>query len=273
MNENRQLFKPITDSTRLFRGLKEQVNEALAPVANLFSRLDQLTQPSTEQWQMIEERTRNIFSNVLNTLLTGLEALPDRVQNDLEVLGSNGWYLDLEMTIPLLSEVANLFNSEEIENGDNILCAYYDERLDDMKRIIENQYPDRWPILEAAFNAHSRGDYALSIPIFLIQADGICQVVTGGLQLYSRRDHVPVTANYVQNLPQNDRLLLSTLYPLSIPLPISASQAERANLPGALNRHAILHGESVDYATLVNSFKAISLLIYVATVLTDANNP
>jgi len=35
----------------------------------------------------------------------------------------------------------------------------------------------------------------------------------------------------------------------------------------ALYRHAVLHGESVDYGTEINSLKAISLLQYVSGVL------
>jgi len=64
-------------------------------------------------------------------------------------------------------------------------------------------------------------------------------------------------------------LLKSLLTPLVEPMPISASADERAGLADALNRHAVLHGESVDYSSRLNSCRAISLLVYVSWVLRD----
>ena len=42
--------------------------------------------------------------------------------------------------------------------------------------------------------------------------------------------------------------------------PLWANERERPSSFNALNRHQVLHGESVDYATEQNSFKAIALL-------------
>ena len=42
---------------------------------------------------------------------------------------------------------------------------------------------------------------------------------------------------------------------------------ERESLMNVLNRHEVLHGESVDYGTEINSLKAMSLLYYIASVL------
>jgi len=52
-------------------------------------------------------------------------------------------------------------------------------------------------------------------------------------------------------------------------LPISASEHERGDAFVGLNRHQVLHGESTQYGTEMNSLKAISLLNYVAHILTD----
>lgn len=51
------------------------------------------------------------------------------------------------------------------------------------------------------------------------------------------------------------------MHPLICPLPECG-----ANFDG-LNRHQVLHRESVDYGTEINSLKAISLLNYVFQVL------
>ena len=64
------------------------------------------------------------------------------------------------------------------------------------------------------------------------------------------------------------------LSPLAETLPIGASEYERPTGFDELNRHMVLHGESLDYGTKINSLKAISLINYVAHVLTlEKENP
>ncbi len=52
------------------------------------------------------------------------------------------------------------------------------------------------------------------------------------------------------------------LAPLITVLPVIAKANERTLYGNQLNRHAILHGESLDYGTFENSCRAISLLSY-----------
>ena len=65
------------------------------------------------------------------------------------------------------------------------------------------------------------------------------------------------------------------LHPLEITLPLWMSEGDRAKGGGPfakLNRHQVLHGESVDYGTEENSLKAISLLNYLHWILSTAVN-
>ena len=57
------------------------------------------------------------------------------------------------------------------------------------------------------------------------------------------------------------------LSPLAESLSISMSKHERPEGFDGLNRHMVLHGESLDYDTRENSLKAISLIGYVGRVL------
>ena len=65
----------------------------------------------------------------------------------------------------------------------------------------------------------------------------------------------------------SDTFRHALLSPLSQPLPISASKHERDESFNELNRHQVMHGESLGYGTEINSLKAISLLNYVTQVL------
>ncbi len=124
--------------------------------------------------------------------------------------------------------------------------------------------------MELAYESHRRSEYELSVPVILAQADGICQELIG-IQLYQKRRNVPATATYVQSFA-TDTLFSALLYPLLVPLPLSAGQHERDDEFDMLNRHQVLHGESFDYGTKKNSLRAFSLIYYVASVLISNNH-
>lgn len=81
-----------------------------------------------------------------------------------------------------------------------------------------------------------------------------------------KKDKKPRTALYVEQIA-SETYRAALLSPLAQSLPISASEKERRADFSGLNRHTVLHGESVDYGTKENSLRAISLINYVAHVL------
>jgi hypothetical protein len=193
--------------------------------------------------------------------------LPERTQNALMILGTHGWYLDLEMPLPGLWELEKALVDDDANGAEEALVDYFRERTPEIEKSIINNFPHRAKILSSAFKAHSCSEYDLSVPVFLAQADGICQELIG-IELFRKRKDVPATARYVETLAM-DSFMAALLYPLSVALPISASKHERGNTFIGLNRHLVLHGESTGYGTELNSLKAISLLNYITQVLRD----
>jgi len=113
--------------------------------------------------------------------------------------------------------------------------------------------------------AHNGGEYDLSVPVFLAQADGICLELIG-VQLYSKRSDGKTTKVSEAVAALEVDVLL---YPLTEVFPIIFNSRERAGQENILNRHAVLHGESVSYGNKVNSSKAMSLLSFTAWALCD----
>jgi hypothetical protein len=194
---------------------------------------------------------------------------PDNTRKALAMLGQNGWYISLDMEISATYAVFRQLEEGKLKEVDESMCAFYEERLDAIKKQLIASFPHRSHVLERAFGAHQRGEYELSVPVFLSQADGICLELTD-FQLYRRREGQPTTAGFVEQLAA-DSIIKVLLEPLRIPLPITASSKERKDYPYALNRHEILHGKAVDYGTRTNSYKAISLLHYVYSTLSHAS--
>jgi len=142
-----------------------------------------------------------------------------------------------------------------------------------IKEQLYTRYPNRKNVLESAFNAHDRGEYNLSIPVFLAQADGIGTQLLSGISPFSRKTsstpRILVTAEEINRLSaQVDTTIIE---PLGLPLGMTArsNSSERLLHPHLYNRHEVLHGISVDYGNKINSLKAISILGHLATVFYD----
>jgi hypothetical protein len=59
------------------------------------------------------------------------------------------------------------------------MIEHYRATLNEIQKEAEDEFPNRRIILKKAFNAHRHGDYELSIPVMLAQADGIGEEIFG----------------------------------------------------------------------------------------------
>jgi hypothetical protein len=191
------------------------------------------------------------------------EKMPDSVK----VLAKFGWYSSMDMSIGEINRVSELFLNDKVIEADHSLLKSYQEQYTFIRKNILRKYPDRKPILEAAFRAHENQEYVLSIPIFLSHADGLCYEITG-LKLYSSRDRKPVMAKLIKDIPEGTFSYLF-LQPFTVQGQVSANKAFEEFNNSNFNRHEILHGISVDYGSEINSYKALSLLYYVSDILSD----
>lgn len=233
-------------------------------VANDFSRL---FQDMLKPLEDIRIDLNNLISPVFLEFKKNLDQLPDITRKSLMILAQHGWYFDLEMSFGEIWEIESVLENGDVETANQFLIEHFSSRLSAIEQRLKSRFPSRAKIFESAFNAHERKEYTLSVPIFLIQADGICYDLINK-QLYSKRNKVPVITEYAKTVA-SDAFQGALLYPLTQPLPISASSNERAEDFNELNRHQVVHGESANYDTEINSLKAISLLNYVSYVLSQ----
>lgn len=144
---------------------------------------------------------------------------------------------------------------------------HFEARLDAIEELLMEKFPRRTHLIRAAFGAHRRQEYELSIPVLLAQTDGICKEITDKYFFIKEKTRTkPQVAIYVEQFFA-DTFKAALLSPLSKTLPIGASQGERPPDRDLLNRHAVLHGELLNYGTQTNSLKAVSLINYVGDVL------
>lgn len=207
---------------------------------------------------------RVLLANLFPDWQEILEQLDERDRAASVTLGKQGWYLDLEFTNPQLFGIASAIEEGLATNVNEVLCDWYEERLPQIELDLSARHPHRGLVLRDAFQAHREGKYTLSVPVFLAQADGICHDLTGH-QLYSRPKGVPALAKLLSLEPLTS-VRASALHALSQRLPISDNAQTHVCAPDLLNRHAVLHGEDLNYHTRTQSCRAISLLNCVSWV-------
>lgn len=268
-----EIAEKSQESIRPIIEAQENLKETLKPIIEKKKYMDEVVEKLANTIEPIlafRRNIKNIVSPAFENFVKSFEILPGRTRNVLLLLGQHGWFLDLEIPLPGLWELERAFETGDINKAEQALIEYYKKKLPGIAEDLNRDYPYRTPILNAAFNAHKRGEYELSVPVFLAQADGICQELIG-FQLFTKKNKKPVTAVYVEKIVI-DTFRSAFLYPLACTLPISESKGDRGTDFDQLNRHQVIHGESVNYGTEVNSLKAISLLNYVAKILKHDKN-
>ncbi len=259
----------IGEALKLFQSRMAQTATAVARGLSQFHegvrQAAALIQPVAESLANLQQHIGPIFAELARIM----EGLPERTRHALATLAQHGWYLDPEMDLPGIAHLVLLFERGETTAAHDQLAAYFDQRREAILGTLCAAFPCRAKILSSAFKAHEVGEYELSVPVLLAQADGICVELTGA-QLYSKQGDGKTTRVSEAVATFNvDSFAAALLHPLTEVFPIAFSLQERAGLVDILNRHAILHGESVSYGNRINSCKAISLVAFTAWALSD----
>lgn len=189
---------------------------------------------------------------------------PARLKDNLIALATAGWYLDPEMAVTDIVHFKEDLQNNTAEEVNDELAEHFRSSLDRIEASLCENHPARAPLLRDAFAAHRDGKFSLSIPALFAQADGICFDLTG-YKIFAN--------NGIYRLAKRidpDTMERAYLEPLLRSIPIKeTSKQRRAKIP-QLNRHAVMHGESIDFPTEENGLKAISFINFVSYVLAMA---
>jgi hypothetical protein len=228
------------------------------------------TNISTSVLEATARITKNIVMPFTSSFLETLERLPARMRKALITFGKNGWYLDIEMPFPDLWDYEAAFEEGRIEEADAGLSSYFESRVDEIEVGIIQRFSHRKEIICDAFKAHKASDYNTAIPVFFAQTDGICKDIFGRCLFYSNKSTAKPFSTLIIERVASDTIVETLISLLDEDLPVKLSESKRGDNFTALNRHLVMHGESLDYGTKTNSLKAVSLLNYITIATKDA---
>lgn len=193
----------------------------------------------------------------------------------IEYLAAEGWFLNvLSLDLHELDALATsgLDGDELGAYAENL----YRTRFNELAAGIYREFPDRKPVIEQAVEAHQAEKYALSVPVFFAQADGVCWAKARKYLFLGGRDDAANVAGHAKErvalLSEKEGLfdLLEVVMwsPLTNRRPVALTKGAREKIGyTGLNRHEVMHGDSSDYGTQTNSLKAFSMLCHVAALL------
>ncbi len=197
-----------------------------------------------------------------------------------------GFWVCPSMTLELLNELWVMFDagSLDAEALKVALCQFYREDNYEYLRSAVNGwrshalFEPRMPIFEDALTAHMRGMYTLSVPALLPHVEGIASKSSGVYPYFNQstgKAEKTTTAKIIQAALEKDRE--SSFYALATELALAYSQdmvyaqmpfhdvnvwLQTRNVSDSqiLQRHGVLHGHLIHYASEENSLRAFLLL-------------
>ncbi|MEQ1486173.1 hypothetical protein [Methyloglobulus sp.] len=231
------------------KSITSSFDETLSSVISIFFR--------------IRNEINAIDSNQVVNYLNTLQRLPDDMKPVVRKFMDHGWFISNEMGLRDWQELSRLINEEQFEKVEAKMIELVSSEAEKIIDRAATRFPSRNSVLNSALSAHNLELYDLSVPVLLIQTEGMCLELFGK-QLYAKDKGIPKIK------PEIDALIDGGLdevifQPLRETHGLQASEDYRKQWPDALNRHEILHGKVVDYGTRINSLKTLSFLDYFVT--------
>jgi hypothetical protein len=190
-------------------------------------------------------------------------------------LAERGWYVGTTLTakriVALADAVEHGTADTEIENA---LCHDVRSALTAIERAVKQQWPMRSAILADAFEAHSKGRYTLSIPAMLAQADGMSFELLKAHLFTNKGGNITKGAKEFIGDKLSERDLMSSFVGILLEksgMRSTTKERDRKLSAGdpvsPLNRHGVMHGIDLAYATEANGLRVVSILSLLTDIL------
>jgi hypothetical protein len=279
-----ELQKKIDELMRPSREIQERLENAMRPSLNIQEALSSMMSPHLElQRKAIDAfKTLNLpiikpltdYGDQYRKIIEAREKKYPNLSSNLEKIAKHSWFFCSDMSFRSYERLAFIVEgvddeTEQKEILDREFSIVYGESFDYLGAQIAKQFPLRDFAITPALDAHREGKFALSVPVFFSQAEGIVREITSA-EMFSKTNRMFTN---IADYATKQRSLLgektswidiiddSVWAQLSIELPLAVSGNKYKS---GINRNLILHGIDLAYATEIYSLKAFSLLCHAA---------
>lgn len=261
------MFESQLEKIKLAEEARARYESFVLPLGDIQKSLENIKNISRVLADSPIQKYFEQFKNIGQEISEHLKKTPD----SLILLANYGWYLNLDSGVSLPNELGQLIREEKIEEVDEFLIEYYNENMDRMFNDLSNHFPERKEIFIQILESYKQKQYFLVIPCVLAQIDGICfDSTTRKFFIKEKKNKdlsfLPEIAEEFANITSSVADAFSR--PIFYQTPISSHESKLENFPVKLNRHLIMHGIDKDYGNEKNSLKCMSLLFYMADMLT-----
>jgi len=256
LNEN--VKPPYEKDSKTF--LKTEILSKFLPEdLNFESKRQQLLAKVTEMGNTL----KNTFADVENKM----KHYEGNLKVGLIELAAYGWYTNYDSSLIDVARTIRLTNEKDMAELDKYMSDQINSQLKYIQSTLLQRHPQRAEPIKAAFRAHKRKEYYLSIPVIFAQCDGISKdlsTVQFFLTDQKKEGYSPKVAKWAKEVPK-----------ISFHIAMAAALLEKgafqlhSSQPNKIGftRHSVIHGETNDYGTKINSLKAISLIIYISDIM------
>ena len=222
-------------------------------------RIAELTTKINAAWI---KTLNDITSKVEKAILESHQIIP-------EIAKKYNWFIE-----PSLKTVTfrQLLAAKQASEVDEILIKHYKNNAVRILADLKKDFPNRSDIFDEIFFAHNNGLYYLSCIAFMTQVDGVVYDTFKGKN-YFQGDFFGTNRDALIEINEESIKLyfLKQLFNDELPIKLSFKKRNEMKIEH-LNRHQILHGESTNFSSEINSLKALSLLAAMAFSLKYFND-
>ena len=187
--------------------------------------------------------------------LSGLESTIDLFNEHFTDLG---WCAYDSMSLPLMREAINAFESGGSNAGEEVLLKYYCNAVKDIMHVLKNKaapFAQRYSLIQHAFDDHFAERYYASVPLFLIIIDGSVNDYTKSKGFFA--EGTDLTAWDCLVGCSDGLTKIKTLYNKGR----NKTNFEEIHIPF---RNGILHGRDLNYGNQYVSCKCVALMFALA---------
>jgi hypothetical protein len=203
-------------------------------------------------------------------------------------LAERGWFISGYFGMSEFLGLGMQCETASVDELERYVADMYRSSIDEHMRDLIRDYPQRAFAIKPAVDAHNRGEYALSVPLFFTQAEGISFATINKYIFKNGKSKGDVDENIkdaamlrlkaikdsedsVGVYGMTSKLVEIMWIPFAEPLPVAyGEKARESNKYDGLNRNTIMHGIALEeYATEENSLRAFSMLSHLGSLMHD----